>query len=150
MTQHLTLVRSHAVGVPEIPVPAVGLAPTGTESQPPASADPRAVPTRPGVVPAAPGGHRAAAPVASAEPTPAAPAEPTPAPVPAPVATGSTGATESRQARPDNDAGMSTVEYAVGTVVAAAFAAVLYRIVTGDSIVAGLTSLVQSALDTGF
>ncbi len=49
-----------------------------------------------------------------------------------------------------SDAGMSTVEYAVGTVVAAAFAAVLYRIVTGDSIVAGLTSLVQSALNTGF
>lgn len=52
--------------------------------------------------------------------------------------------------QPESDAGMSTVEYAVGTVVAAAFAAVLYRIVTGDSIVAGLTSLVQSALDTGF
>ncbi|WP_111767894.1 DUF4244 domain-containing protein [Nakamurella deserti] len=51
---------------------------------------------------------------------------------------------------PEPDAGMSTVEYAVGTVVAAAFAAVLYRIVTGDSIVAGLTSLVQSALNTGF
>ena len=50
----------------------------------------------------------------------------------------------------DGDAGMSTVEYAVGTVVAAAFAAVLYRIVTGDSIVSGLTSLVQSALNTNF
>ena len=48
------------------------------------------------------------------------------------------------------DAGMSTVEYAIGTVVAAAFAAVLYRIVTGDSIVAGLTSLVQSALTPNF
>lgn len=44
------------------------------------------------------------------------------------------------------DAGMTTVEYAIGTVVAAAFAAVLYKIVTGDSIVAGLTSLVESAL----
>lgn len=48
------------------------------------------------------------------------------------------------------DAGMSTVEYAVGTVVAAAFAAVLYRIVTGDSVVAGLTNLVNSALSTSF
>ncbi len=48
------------------------------------------------------------------------------------------------------DAGMSTVEYAVGTVVAAAFAAVLYRIVTGDSVVAGLTRLVNSALNTAF
>lgn len=44
------------------------------------------------------------------------------------------------------DDGMTTVEYAIGTVVAAAFAAVLYRIVTGDSIVSGLTSLVSSAL----
>ncbi|MEO7124882.1 MAG: DUF4244 domain-containing protein [Nakamurella sp.] len=44
------------------------------------------------------------------------------------------------------DAGMTTVEYAIGTVVAAALAAVLYKIVTGDSVVSGLTSLVQSAL----
>ena len=49
---------------------------------------------------------------------------------------------------PAGDEGMSTVEYAVGTVVAAAFAAVLYKIVTGDSVVAGLTSLVNSALHT--
>jgi hypothetical protein len=46
------------------------------------------------------------------------------------------------------DAGMTTVEYAIGTVVAAAFAAVLYKIVTGDSIVSGLTHLIQSALST--
>lgn len=49
-----------------------------------------------------------------------------------------------------NEAGMTTVEYAVGTVVAAAFAAVLYRIVTGDSIIAGLTNLINSALSTSF
>ncbi len=48
----------------------------------------------------------------------------------------------------ENDAGMSTVEYAVGTIAAAAFAAVLYKIVTGDSVVAGLTALVNSALHT--
>ena len=46
------------------------------------------------------------------------------------------------------EAGMSTAEYAVGTVAACAFAAVLYRVVTGDSIVAGLTDLVDSALAT--
>ena len=46
------------------------------------------------------------------------------------------------------EAGMSTAEYAVGTVAACAFAAVLYRVVTGDSIVAGLTRLVDSALAT--
>lgn len=45
-----------------------------------------------------------------------------------------------------DDAGMTTVEYAVGTVVAAALAAVLYKIVTGDSIVTGLTNLVTRAL----
>jgi hypothetical protein len=47
-----------------------------------------------------------------------------------------------------DDTGMTTVEYAIGTVVAAAFAAVLYKIVTGDSIVSGLTHLIQSALST--
>ena len=49
-----------------------------------------------------------------------------------------------------SDAGMSTVEYAVGTVVAAAFAAVLYKIVTGDSVISGLTNLINSALSTSF
>jgi len=49
-----------------------------------------------------------------------------------------------------SDAGMSTVEYAVGTVVAAAFAAVLYKIVTGDSVIAGLTNLINTALNTTF
>jgi len=49
-----------------------------------------------------------------------------------------------------SDAGMSTVEYAVGTVVAAAFAAVLYKIVTGDSVIAGLTNLINTALSTSF
>ncbi len=46
------------------------------------------------------------------------------------------------------EAGMSTAEYAVGTVAACAFAAVLYRVVTGGSIVTGLTDLVESALST--
>jgi hypothetical protein len=46
------------------------------------------------------------------------------------------------------EAGMSTAEYAVGTVAACAFAAVLYRVVTGSSIVTGLTELVDSALAT--
>ena len=46
------------------------------------------------------------------------------------------------------EAGMSTAEYAVGTVAACAFAAVLYRVVTGGSIVTGLTALVESALAT--
>ena len=48
------------------------------------------------------------------------------------------------------DDGMSTVEYAIGTIAAAAFAAVLYTVVTGDSVVSGLTALVQRALSVTF
>jgi hypothetical protein len=43
---------------------------------------------------------------------------------------------------------MSTAEYAVGTVAACAFAAVLYRVVTGGSVVDALGDLVSSALAT--
>ncbi|MGH3568892.1 MAG: DUF4244 domain-containing protein [Pseudonocardia sp.] len=50
----------------------------------------------------------------------------------------------------DDDAGMSTVEYAIGTIAAAAFAAVLYAVVSGDSIVTALTELVQRALTVTF
>ncbi len=46
--------------------------------------------------------------------------------------------------------GMSTVEYAIGTIAAAAFAAVLYTVVSGDSVVAALTALVQRALSVTF
>ncbi|MGH4016134.1 MAG: DUF4244 domain-containing protein [Pseudonocardiaceae bacterium] len=48
------------------------------------------------------------------------------------------------------EAGMSTVEYAIGTIAAAAFAAVLYTVVTGDSIVGALDALVQRALSVNF
>lgn len=41
---------------------------------------------------------------------------------------------------------MSTAEYAVGTIAACAFAAVLYQVVTGGSIVSALTDLISSAL----
>lgn len=44
------------------------------------------------------------------------------------------------------DAGMSTAEYAIGTIAAAAFAAVLYAVVTGDSVLSGLTALIEQAL----
>ncbi len=46
------------------------------------------------------------------------------------------------------EAGMSTAECAVGTVAACAFAAVLYRVVTGGSVVDGLSALVADALAT--
>ena len=53
-----------------------------------------------------------------------------------------------RVLREQGERGMSTAEYAVGTVAACAFAAVLYRVVTGGSVVTGLTKLVESALAT--
>jgi hypothetical protein len=52
------------------------------------------------------------------------------------------------QARAGDEDGMSTAEYAVGTVAACAFAAVLYQVVTGGSVVTALGDLVQSALAT--
>ncbi len=48
----------------------------------------------------------------------------------------------------DPEAGMSTAEYAVGTVAACAFAAVLYKVVTGASVVTALGGLVADALAT--
>jgi len=47
-----------------------------------------------------------------------------------------------------DDAGMSTVEYAIGTVAAAAFGAILYGVVTGDSVVGALTNIIGRALTT--
>ena len=44
--------------------------------------------------------------------------------------------------------GMSTVEYAIGTIAAAAFGAILYSVVTGDSIVGALTNIISRALTT--
>ena len=46
------------------------------------------------------------------------------------------------------DAGMSTVEYAVGTIAAAAFGAVLYTVVSGDSIPDALGGIIEQALNT--
>jgi hypothetical protein len=42
--------------------------------------------------------------------------------------------------------GMTTAEYAVGTVAAVAFAAVLYKIVQSDAVSSALSSIVTSAL----
>ena len=47
-----------------------------------------------------------------------------------------------------DETGMSTVEYAIGSVAAAAFGAVLYSVVTGDSIVGALTTIISRALST--
>ncbi len=47
-----------------------------------------------------------------------------------------------------DEAGMSTVEYALGTIAAAAFGALLYTVVTGGDITAALTSIIERALNT--
>jgi hypothetical protein len=44
------------------------------------------------------------------------------------------------------EAGMATAEYAVGTVAAAAFAVVLYKIVTGGQVSSLVTAIVRRAL----
>ena len=50
----------------------------------------------------------------------------------------------SRRSRADD--GMTTAEYAVGTVAAVAFAAVLYKVVRSDAVANALSEIVQSAL----
>lgn len=47
-----------------------------------------------------------------------------------------------------DESGMSTVEYAIGTIAAAAFGAILYGVVTGDSVVGALTNIISRALTT--
>lgn len=47
-----------------------------------------------------------------------------------------------------DESGMSTVEYAIGTIAAAAFGGILYSVVTGDSIVGALTNIINRALAT--
>ena len=48
------------------------------------------------------------------------------------------------------DAGMSTAEYAVGTVAACGFGGVLYKVVTSGTVMSALSSLIHRALNTAF
>ncbi|MFF4324241.1 DUF4244 domain-containing protein [Streptomyces sp. NPDC001568] len=48
------------------------------------------------------------------------------------------------------DTGMSTSEYAMGTIAACAFAAVLYKVVTSDVVSTALQSTIGKALDVPF
>jgi hypothetical protein len=45
------------------------------------------------------------------------------------------------------DAGMSTAEYAVGTLAAVAFAGVLLKVVGGENVQAALTAIIDRALN---
>ncbi len=51
-----------------------------------------------------------------------------------------------RRIRRAGEEGMSTAEYAVGTVAAVAFAVVLYKIVRSPAVSSALTHIVTSAL----
>jgi hypothetical protein len=44
------------------------------------------------------------------------------------------------------DAGMNTAEYAVGTLAAVAFAGLLLKVVTSDTVRAALSAIIQRAL----
>jgi Flp pilus assembly pilin Flp len=46
--------------------------------------------------------------------------------------------------------GMTTAEYAVGTVAAVAFGAVLYKVVTSSAVSAALTKIITKALNVSF
>ncbi len=48
------------------------------------------------------------------------------------------------------DGGMSTAEYAVGTIAAVAFAGVLFKVVSSPAVHAALTALVARALKAPF
>jgi hypothetical protein len=51
-----------------------------------------------------------------------------------------------RRVRLRAEAGMTTAEYAVGTIAAVAFAAVLYKIVRSSAVQSALSAIIQSAL----
>ncbi|MFF7359907.1 DUF4244 domain-containing protein [Streptomyces sp. NPDC008125] len=48
------------------------------------------------------------------------------------------------------DRGMTTSEYAMGTIAACAFAAVLYKVVNSGAVQNALQSLIEGALDGSF
>lgn len=53
-------------------------------------------------------------------------------------------------ARAKADEGMATAEYAMGTIAACGFAAVLYKVVTSGTVSSALQSVIGRALDAQF
>ena len=45
-----------------------------------------------------------------------------------------------------DDSGMATAEYAVGTIAAVAFAAILYKVITSGSVMTALGAIIRTAL----
>lgn len=55
---------------------------------------------------------------------------------------------DGRTDKTSHDEGMSTAEYAVGTIAAAAFAGLLFKIVTSAQVQTLLTGIIKKALET--
>lgn len=55
-----------------------------------------------------------------------------------------------RAIRASADSGMTTAEYAIGTIAAAAFAALLLAIIKSDVVRSALTALVKHALSVDY
>jgi hypothetical protein len=49
-----------------------------------------------------------------------------------------------------DDGGMTTAEYAVGTVAACGFGGVLYKVLTSDAVIKLLTDILRRALTLSF
>lgn len=58
--------------------------------------------------------------------------------------------TRTRGRRNHGDAGMTTSEYAMGTIAACAFAAVLYQVITSETVSGALESIIGKALSAQF
>lgn len=54
-----------------------------------------------------------------------------------------------RAVRVSREAGMTTAEYAVGTMAAVAFAVVLMAVVRSNAVQSALTSIITTALNSG-
>lgn len=50
----------------------------------------------------------------------------------------------------DQEAGMTTAEYAVGTVAACGFSGVLYKVITSDAVLELLKSVISKAFKLSF
>lgn len=59
-------------------------------------------------------------------------------------------AVQSRQTGACPDAGMTTAEYAVGTVAACGFGGVLYKVITSTTVLDLLKSVISKAFDLSF
>ena len=57
---------------------------------------------------------------------------------------------QSGQAGRADDTGMTTAEYAVGTVAACGFSGVLYKVITSDAVLSLLKSVISKAFTLSF